>query len=614
MNPEITLGSSYLGEGRCRFKVWAPRVRRVEVHILFPNSRTVSLEEEEGYYQAILERVEPGSLYRYRLDGSKDRPDPASRLQPQGVHGPSQVVNSDFSWQDAGWFGLPLRDYILYELHVGVFTREGTFAAVIPYLDELKELGVTALEIMPVAQFPGARNWGYDGVYPFAVQNSYGGPEGLKRLVNECHKRGMGVVLDAVYNHLGPEGNYLLDFGPYFTDRYRTPWGHAVNFDGPENREVRRFFIENALYWIAEFHVDALRLDAVHAILDFSARPFLRELAETVHEEAEKLNRRVHLIAESDLNDNRLLRSTDLGGYGLDGQWSDDFHHALHTLLTGENNGYYRDFGRVEDLKAALAKGFVYDGRYSSFRKRPHGNSSREIAATRLVVFSQNHDQVGNRLLGERLSGLIPLEGLKLAAGLVLLSPYLPLLFMGEEYGEPAPFPYFISHGDPDLTTAVRKGRKEEFAGFQWKGEPPDPPAEATFEKAKLQRALRREEPHRSLYAFYRQLIYLRKTHPVLIRMSKERQDFQTWEEHKILIQRRWEGKEELLAVYHFGRTAATVDFPMEEGEWVKILDSADEKWKGPGSALPERFFGEGRQSLTLPPLSFFLVERRMEE
>ncbi len=608
MKPEITLGSVYLGGGRSRFKVWAPLVRRVEVRLLSPRDQTVGLEEREGYHQAVLEGVEPGSLYRYRLDGSKERPDPVSRFQPEGVHGPSQVVNTNFLWQDADWFGLPLRDYVLYELHVGVFTREATFAAVIPHLDDLKELGITAVEIMPVAQFPGARNWGYDGVYPFAVQNSYGGPEGLKRLVNECHKRGLAVVLDVVYNHLGPEGNYLADFGPYFTDRYRTPWGHAVNFDGPENREVRRFFIENALYWISEFHVDALRLDAVHAILDFSARPFLQELAENVHEEAEKLNRRVHLIAESDLNDNRLLRSPDVGGYGLDGQWSDDFHHSLHTLLTGENSGYYLDFGRVKDLKAALARGFVYDGKFSSFRRRPHGNSSRDIPGTRLVICAQNHDQVGNRFLGERLTGLIPFEGLKLAAGVIFLSPYIPLLFMGEEYGEPAPFPYFISHGDPDLVAAVRKGRKEEFAGFHWKGEPPDPQAEATFEKAKLRQGLKREEPHRSLYAFYRHLVNLRKTHPILMRMSKENQELNIWEDRKILIQRRWEGKEELLTVYHFGRTAATVDFPIREGEWIKILDSADEKWKGPGSALPERFLGGTPQSLTLLPLSFFLA------
>ena len=316
---------------------------------------------------------------------------------------------------------------MLYELHVGTFTAQGTFDAIVPHLDELKDLGITSIELMPVAQFPGDRNWGYDGVYPFAVQNSYGGPEGLKRLVNACHQRGLAVTLDLVYNHLGPEGNYLQDFGPYFTDRYRTPWGSAINFDGPESDEVRRFFIENALYWVTEFRVDALRLDAVHGIFDFSALHFLQELAAAVHEQAEQLNRRIYVIAESDLNDVRIVRSPELGGYGLDAQWNDDFHHALHTLLTGERTGYYEDFGRIQDLAKAFAEGFVYSGAYSPARRRRHGNSSKDLAAPRFVVFAQNHDQVGNR---HRLSALVSFEWLKLAAAVVLLSPFIPLLFI----------------------------------------------------------------------------------------------------------------------------------------------------------------------------------------
>jgi maltooligosyltrehalose trehalohydrolase len=358
---------------------------------------------------------------------------------------------------------------------VGTFTPEGTFEAIIPHLDELRELGITAVELMPVAQFPGTRNWGYDGVYPFAVQNSYGGPEGLKRLVNACHGRGIAVVLDVVYNHLGPEGNYLWDFGPYFTDRYKTPWGSAINFDGPHSDPVRRLFIENALYWVTEFRMDGLRIDAVHGILDFSAYPFLEELASAVHEKAERLNRRVYVIAESDLNDTRVIRSRELGGYGLDAQWNDDFHHALHTLLTEDQTGYYQDFGRLGDLVKAFREGFVCSGQYSSYRRRRHGNSSRDIPAGCFVVFAQNHDQVGNRMRGERLSQLVCRERMKLAAGVVFLSPFIPLLFMGEEYGETAPFPYFISHSDADLVEAVRRGRREEFAAFGWSQEPPDP-------------------------------------------------------------------------------------------------------------------------------------------
>ena len=451
------LGAIYLGDGRCSFRVWAPRAQQVEVRIVAPGQRIIPLRRDErGYHEVVAESVDPGTRYFYRLDGESERPDPASRFQPEGVHGPSQVVDSRFSWGDAGWFGLPLRDYIIYELHVGTFTGEGTFAAVVTHLEQLKELGITVLELMPVAQFPGSRNWGYDGTYPFAVQNSYGGPDGLKHLVSACHQRGLAVVLDVVYNHLGPEGNYLGDFAPYFTDRYRTPWGPAVNFDGAHSDEVRRFFIENALSWVTEFHVDGLRIDAVHAILDFSAKPFLQELAEAVHAQAERLNRRIYLIPESDLNDTRLIRAPEVGGFGLDAQWNDDFHHALHTLLTGERTGYYEDFGEIRHLVKGFREGFVYSGEYSPYRRRRHGNSSRSLPAHRFVVFAQNHDQVGNRLRGDRLSHLVSLEALKLAAGVILLSPFIPLLFMGEEYGEIAPFEYFVSHSDPGLIEAVR--------------------------------------------------------------------------------------------------------------------------------------------------------------
>ena len=388
---------------------------------------------------------------------------------------------------------------------------------------------------MPVAQFPGGRNWGYDGVFPFAVQNSYGGPEGLKRLIKACHQRGLAVVLDVVYNHLGPEGNYLAAYGPYFTQRYRTPWGPALNFDGPDSDEVRRFFIDNALYWASEYHIDALRLDALHAIVDLSPQPFVAELAETVHRARERWNRKFYLMAESDLNDVRLVRSPDLGGYGLDAHWNDDFHHALHTVLTGEQTGYYSDFGRLEQLAKAWREGFIYSGEYSPYRRRRHGSSSRDVAAERLVVFAQNHDQVGNRLGGERLSQLVSFEALKLAAGAVLLSPFLPLLFMGEEYGEVAPFGYFVSHSDPALIEAVRQGRQEEFAAFGWPGEPPDPLDEATFLRAKLDHRLRREGKNKVLLEFYRELLGLRRELSVLTDLGRRDRDVQGYEREKVL-------------------------------------------------------------------------------
>ncbi len=373
---DASLGATWRPGGDCGFLVWAPRAKRVQVELEGDSARRLDLEPGERGYHYGESAAAPGQLYTLRLDGGPPRPDPASRFQPQGVHGPSAVVDPAFAWTDAGWQGPPLERCVLYELHVGTFTREGTFDAVIPHLPRLADLGVTAVELMPVAQFPGSRNWGYDGVGLFAVQNSYGGPEGLKRLVDACHARGLAAVLDVVYNHLGPEGNYLPEFGPYFTDRYRTPWGDALNFDGYDSDEVRRFFLENARRWIDEYHFDALRVDAVHAIRDHSARPFLAELTEAIHAEAERLRRPVYVVAESDLNDARLVRRRAEGGFAMDAQWSDDFHHSLHVLLTGERNGYYQDFAAMEDLSAAFEQAFVYRGRYSAFRRRRHGNAT----------------------------------------------------------------------------------------------------------------------------------------------------------------------------------------------------------------------------------------------
>jgi maltooligosyltrehalose trehalohydrolase len=610
----INLGALYLGEGRCSFRVWAPRTQRVEVRLVAPEQRIIPLQRgEQGYHQAVAKSVGPGALYFYRLDGEKERPDPASRFQPQGVHGPSQVVDSRFPWDDAAWFGIPLRDYIIYELHVGTFTGEGTFAAVVPHLEQLKELGITALELMPVAQFPGSRNWGYDGTYPFAVQTSYGGPDGLKQLVNACHQRGLAVAVDVVYNHLGPEGNYLGDFAPYFTDRYQTPWGPAINFDGPDSDEVRRFFIENALSWVTEFHVDALRIDAVHAIPDFSARPFLEELAEAVHARAERLNRRIYLMAESDLNDSRVIRPPEFGGFGLDAQWNDDFQHALHTLLTGERTGYYQDFGEIRHLVKALREGFVYSGEYSPYRRRRHGNSSITIPAHRFVVFAQNHDQVGNRPGGERLSRLVSFEALKLAAGIVLLSPFIPILFMGEEYGEIAPFAYFVSHSDPSLIEAVRRGRREESAAFRWQGELSDPQDESTFLRAKLNHELRRQGDHRVLLDFYREVMRLRKELPALNRLSLEHLEADGFERERVLVLRRRSDSEEAGAIFHFGKAEVALNLPLPRGRWQKLLDSAASRWNGPGNAGPETLDSEGEVSLTLPPWSCLLYLKRKE-
>jgi maltooligosyltrehalose trehalohydrolase len=608
------IGATPLAGGRCRFLVFAPAVQAVEVHLLSPAERVVALERDVfGYHHAVVDGVSAGALFLYRLDRGAERPDPASRCQPHGVHGPSMVTDPEaFAWRDREWCGIPLTSYILYELHVGTYTPEGTFDAILPRLDSLVELGITAVELMPVSQFPGKRNWGYDGVYPFAVQESYGGPEGLKRLVDACHLRGLAVVLDVVYNHLGPEGNYLSDYGPYFTDRYHTPWGSAINFDGSHSDEVRRFFRENALYWLREFHVDALRLDAIHGIMDFSASPFLSELAAAVSDLRKEGNRMAYLIPESDLNDARIVTPRDEGGYGLDAQWSDDFHHALHTLLTGERDGYYSDFGGIGHMERAFTDGFVYSGQYSVHRRRRHGNTARHLPAGKFVVFAQNHDQVGNRMRGDRLASLVSFDSLKLAAGVVLLSPFLPLLFMGEEYGEVAPFLYFVHHGDKDLIEAVRNGRKEEFAAFAWKGEIPDPQDEGTFLRSRPDPALGKKGNHALLLDLHRELIRIRKVDPVLSRTDREGMEVTPFEKENALVVLRRNGPARTAAVFHFGEGPATLSVP--GGPWIIVMDSSDPRWGGPGGSAGERPAPRTGDLLAVRPRSFILLSTPNEE
>lgn len=604
-----SLGATYLGSERSRFLVWAPHARTVDVELVGPHEGLLALQPAaRGYFCGMFEGAVPGSQYFYRLDAEKRRPDPASRFQPQGVHGPSQIINPHFAWHDQEWRGLTLDEYVLYELHVGTFTPEGTFDAVAERLDELVRLGVTAVELMPVAQFPGNRNWGYDGVYPFAAQSSYGGPDGLRRLVDACHSRGLAVALDVVYNHLGPEGNYLADFGPYFTDRYRTPWGAAINFDERHSDEVRRYFTENALHWVTDFHIDALRLDAVHAVFDESARPFLREMGETVHRQAERLQRRVMVIAESNKNDTRHVEPAPVGGYGLDALWNDDFHHILHVLLTEEKTGYYECFGGLEQMAKAFAEGFVYTGQYSPYRARRHGVSSRHIPPQCFVVCAQNHDQVGNRALGDRLSRLVSFESLKLAAGAVLLSANVPLLFMGEEYGEEAPFLYFVSHSDKALIAAVRKGRQEEFAAFRWQEELPDPQAERTFRRSALNRDLLQEPRHAVLREFYRELIRLRRSNRALRTLSKQQMEVTPFEPAQAILLRRWEGTSQVAAILHFGEDRSAWDVPLPAGRWQVVLDSADTRWLGTGATLAQNMASQGRLSIVSAPRQVLLL------
>lgn len=500
-------------------RVWAPAA--VEVALITEARLRVAMQKTDmGYWSASTSDIYPGALYKFEVTNAQGEqlllPDPASIAQPEGVHGYSCAVNiANLAEAPGTWQAPDKHQYIIYELHIGTFTPDGTFNSAIEKLDELCDLGITAVEVMPIASFPGSRNWGYDGVDLFAVQQSYGGPEGFMRFVEACHSRGLAVILDVVYNHLGPEGNYLPAYGPYFTDKYHTPWGQAVNVDDKGSDQVRAFFIENALMWLRDFKVDALRLDAVHAIKDLGARHFLSELHDYVQLLNEHTKRNHLLMIENDLNDPRYIDPREKGGYGMSAQWIDEFHHALRVSAGQATVGYYADFNGITDLAKSYGHAYVYDGQYSIERQRTFGAPATQQGSS-FIVFSQNHDQIGNRPLGERSANLYSLEMLKLMAGAVLVSPFIPLLFMGEEWGETQPFQYFVSHSDDELIEAVRNGRKAEFEAFHIDGDCPDPQSPDTFLRSKLNWEGRNAVPNTLLLKFYTDMIALRKQNKVL--------------------------------------------------------------------------------------------------
>lgn len=578
------------------FRIWAPKAHKLAVQV---DRARYPLQEpdDRGWWCADVEPACAGSDYGFLVDDDpKVYPDPCSHWQPAGVHGRSRVYDqSNFSWSDAGYQALPLASAIVYELHVGTFTPEGTLDAAIGKLDHLKLLGSTHVELMPVASFSGNYGWGYDGVSLFAVHEPYGGPDALKRFVDAAHRRSLAVLLDVVYNHFGPVGNYTGKFGPYVTDTHHTPWGGAVNLEGADAYEVRRFFCDNALMWMRDFHIDGLRLDAVHAFVDRSAIHFLEQLALETEALETAVGRRLVLIAESDLNDPRIVTSRDAGGLGLDAQWSDDFHHALFAVLACEpQSGYYADFGRIGQLAKALEDTFVYDGVYSEHRKRVHGRRATHIPQTRFLGYIQNHDQVGNRAVGERLTESAGFARAKVAAALVLLAPFVPMLFQGEEWAASSPFPYFANHDDPEMARAVSEGRKKEFAAFGWDPDSlPDPEKRATFERSKLLWSEIDRNPHAEMLAWYSDLIRLRRNSPDL-NDSEPVNTRVRWDEQK-----RWIAMERGRILLVCNLSGAPQSHPVPENAVILLSSQEDAVIEdGALKLMPETAAVLGRQKM----------------
>ncbi|PRD48418.1 malto-oligosyltrehalose trehalohydrolase [Sphingobacterium haloxyli] len=590
MNTERTtsLGVT-LTENKAQITVWAPKAESIICRTYQPNKDIVLSQQAYGYWFAEHEDIVAGQRYHFVVDGEA-LPDPVSRSQPEGVHGSSAVADLDFDWTDQDYQCPPLAEFIIYELHVGTFSPSHDFEGVIERLPYLKNLGITAIEIMPVAQFPGERNWGYDGTFLFAVQHAYGGARGLQRLVDACHREGLAVILDVVYNHFGPEGNYLEKYGPYLTEKYHTPWGKAVNYDDSWNHGVRDFVCENVRMWFRDFHVDALRLDAVHAIKDFSPSHILQDIRRTTDILMRETGQTHYLIAECDLNDKRFLEPLERNGFAIDAQWLDEFHHALRVAAGEEQKGYYKEFNGVEDLAKAYEQAYVFTGQYSTHRHKFFGSSADGIPGEKFIVFSQNHDQVGNRMLGERSSLLFTPELQRLMAMAVIVSPFIPLLFMGEEWGSRKPFYYFVSHTDPELITAVRRGRREEFSDFHGEGEVPDPQDVKTFRDSILDWTETAVAEHQRMLRYYQGLIALRKSNTVFQILKRENLHVFSDLQKDSLVLRFEYKKEMLICILNFSSCTQRYAIP-EDQLWEKVWDTAERKWGGLSSAiLTDRF------------------------
>jgi len=610
------IGLNFNEIGIAEIWLWAPFASEVSVLINDSKLNLPLQKQNFGYWFLQSDLIHPLDEYHFEIlskevKESKEhkllkRADPASLFQFNGVNGTSRAFDLNaFQWTDENWTGINLESFIIYELHVGTFTSEGKFSSIENKLDYLISLGITAIELMPVAQYPGNRNWGYDGVFPFAVQESYGGPTALQHLVNACHLKGLAVILDVVYNHFGPEGNFFADFGPYFTEKYQTPWGQALNFDDANCDGVRNFFIENALMWFRDFHIDALRMDAVHAIRDFGAVHILSEIKTYVNQLTKAIGKKHELIVELDLNDNRYINPQDKGGFGMDGQWIDEFHHALRVSAGQERHGYYADFNGVDDLAKSYNDAYVYDGQYSTHREKHFGTPAHGNLGKQFVVFSQNHDQVGNRMLGERTSVLVSFEMLKLMAGAVFCSPFLPLIFMGEEWAETNPFQFFVSHSDKDLVEAVRKGRKAEFKDFHNESDTPDPQSEETFYQSKLDWNKLNVDQHKTMLNYYRKLIALRKSNPVLANLNRNNTNAEAFSMQKCVLLKRWNDHQKIVCVMNFSNVEQEIHIDKDFKNLSPLLDSSATEWAGP-NLYSNSISPEGKISISAESILIF--------
>jgi len=604
------IGVTFESDGKlAQVRVWAPGKSSVKIEIPEKNLVIPLKPVEKGYWTLQTEKIAPGDQYRFILNNEKSCPDPVSLSQSDGVHGLSEAVDlSLYNWKDSSWNNSSIADYIIYELHAGTFTEEGTLPAIIDNLPYLKSLGITAIEIMPVAQFPGSRNWGYDGVFPFAVQNSYGGHKALQQLVDACHHHNIAVILDVVYNHFGPEGNILGMYGPYFTDKYKTPCGQAINFDDSGCDGVRNYYLENALMWLRDFHIDALRLDAVHAIKDLGAKHLLAELADHVSGLEKITGRKYYLIAECDLNDPKYIKNRSDCGYGMHAQWIDEFHHALRVTAGEKATGYYSDFNGIKHLAKSYQDAYVYDGVFSEHRNRTFGASASHLPSEKFVVFSQNHDQAGNRMKGERTSHLLSFEMQKLLAGAVLVSPYIPLLFMGEEWSASSPFLYFVSHTDKELIEAVRKGRKEEFKDFHAEDETPDPQSDETYLKSKIPWPETNKEPHSTMLQYYKALINFRKKHQDFLTREKGRFEVSCYESEKVIGLLYRKNETFLLGILNFSSSIQQLSDYAGEEKMRTLFNSADPIWRGK-HPLPVAFDDE--TTIQIPPESITIFSNQ---